>query len=212
MFRIGLIVPAMLIWGANTNAATISNASDPALAGAMIETFDGATLGRSNSVTSISYGNFTVSHSGGNGARVNNYGSGNVLYLQNRQAESTFTFDETINAIGFNFDALNFDWRVRAFDGANQKLGEVIVDGTNPATTNNYVGFAIGGIKSVKFDFGEAIPSGFVDAVLIDNVSYVKAPAVTSPDTISSVPLPASGAALLGAIGIFSMFRLRRRT
>lgn len=209
MKKVTLVTVAMLTCPGFALGATISSPLDPALAFAKIEDFSGTAIDNTTRGTPRVFEDFTLTHAGSNGARVQNHtvldgATGTYLVLSNRQSVSTITFDFTLSAVGFQFDAADLNWLIQALDNSGSVLGEHLVLGAQPggiypSRYDQYVGFAAAGIRSLTFSFSQSYFSGFQDAVIIDDIAYV------ASSELATVPVPASGllltAALFGVAG-----------
>lgn len=197
---------AFCLIGASAQAATYTQITDPGLisAGAVTETFEGYALGTglplvSGSMTLSGPSTQTVT---GTGYDHPGTPSGSRWVGSTADADSYgFAFSTGISQFGLVMYGHQFaGTTMELFDEATQSLGSFSV-AIAGGTAGQYVGFLsdMDDVRSVQITFGA------VDAVWIDNVSYLEG-------VSSTVPLPATLPLLLVALGGAGLAARRRKS
>jgi len=209
---------AIAVFAAGTSAgsaALISGVGAPssALSGSVtVVDFETATLG---AFTTATFGNLTISGSGGNGnAYISNDFAGlpgfGANYLENQdQGFTEFIFSFATPVSGFAFNLLGnwgfegVDWTLEAFDGVTS-LGSYILPHNDPSygleNGAEFFGVTGSGISSIRlFADGQ-------DWILLDNLSF------TEETQTSVIPEPGSIMALGLLLASGTFFRSRRKS
>lgn len=167
-------------------ATRINSAGDPALSGALVQTFDAATVGYFTSQSFLigSHG-FTIAAVAGNvhidDVFCGNFGTSGRCFdtvnssgTANDDVDITFT-GSGVSAFGFAVNALDIDWTVQTFGVGNVLLGTYVINSQSPGLTgDNRRGFfgatETGAIQSIR------IRSTGSDRALIDDFRIVPVP------------------------------------
>jgi hypothetical protein len=166
--------------GCSANASVITSASDAALAGATIETFDSVISG---DYTSLTLPGVTVVGNGGPMTVDNSQSSwgmgGQNLHNSGASPQSfDLVFSNAVSAFGIWGGAVNNPWVYTAYDAANNVLESLTTSGSccSPA----FYGIANNaGISRVTFD-------SFGDWAVFDNLYMVsQSNAVPEPVSLS---------------------------
>lgn len=194
--QLAVILGLALVTAPQIQAALITSAADPALAGASLIDFDSEATGNFASKT-ISGVTFTVA-SGGT-LRNAHYteggvfgGSGQDLSTVNTTGASAFDIDftGTVSAFGFVWGAANYVWSMDLFDSSNVLIESLMLPAGPP--------FVIyGGASNVGIARVELKSTGSHDWVKIDDFKFVTS-STSVPDTASTLGLLAIGIACMG--------------
>lgn len=196
--RLATIVALATSSPEQASALRINSAADPALAGALIQTFDTIPVGYFTSQSFlIGTNGFTLSTLA-NDVHIDDVFCGNFgtsgrcfdTVRSNGTANDDFNVTFTgsgVNAFGFAINALDVDWTVQTFGAGNVLLNTYTITSQSPGLTGNnrrgYFGATeIAAIQSIQIrSFGS-------DRALIDDFAYV--------------PTPEPGPALLLGLGL----------
>jgi len=180
--------------------------SDPLLSGATVVDFSAVAAG---TYTSLSVGNVTFG--GGNGnfvitdslAGSYNTQGRNFQNLQGQGSTSilNFSFSAPVSAFGFNFGASNEDWRLDAFDAANNLLDSQIITQTWFSNAGDYFGMATSGIASARLTQLTHVNDAGVDWILMDNFSI----------SGQSINVPEPESLLLAGLGLAALALSRHK-
>jgi hypothetical protein len=194
-----------LSFSAWADAYLITSASDPALAGGEVITFDSAPTGTyynftSGGVVFQSLDDMPFRISADYSGQYNNPG----LAIENGTYETGFTArmkfsgvgGGTTNAFGFNWGASNTTWKLSAYNAAGALIASFDLPITGSSNAGDFVGIAAEGISYAILE-GD---SG--DWVFIDNFT-------SGEGSAAAVPEPAT--MLLLGIGLVGAAAMRKR-
>lgn len=213
-YRAGRLVAAVLavltlapLAASDAGATQINSAADPALAGALVQTFDAVPVGYFASQSFlIGTRGFTISALSSNvhiddvfcddfGTSGRCFDTVNSGGTANDDVDIVFT-GAGVLAFGFALNALDVAWTVTTYGAGDVLLGTYVVASQSPGLTGNarrgYFGATeTAAIQSIR------IRSTGSDRALIDDFAYV--------------PVPEPGAAVLIGLGLAFLARGRRR-
>jgi hypothetical protein len=201
----GLSLVALMGLTDSLGAAIITNADDPALAGATVIDFETVPTGM---YSTLSVSNVTFSTDNVGAFQITS--SWNGFYGTQGNALANFSptanpiridFASSVTAFGFSWGAADGSWTMQLFGTDNQLLESHFI----PEQTSPYVGF----IGAGNLNISHAVLTGsYDDLILIDNFKYVTA----SQD--AAVPEPATLAIWgFGAIGCaVAAYRRRKQS
>lgn len=183
-------------------ALRINTASDPALAGAVTQTFDAIPVGYFTSQSFLIGGSgFTIAMVAGDvhvdDVFCGDFGtSGRCFDTVNSGGAANDDFNVTFTgsgarAFGFSLNALDAQWTVQTFAAGNVLLSTYVINSQSPALTGNDRRGYFGATESQAIQSIQ-VRSTASDRALIDNFAYVMAP---EPGTALLVGI---GLALLG--------------
>lgn len=194
------VIALSLAAAATANAAQITSASDPALSGGSVITFDDLSNQTTSSLTQQG-----VTFTGNGDLRVDNsyagqYNTRGAEYLDNNAGgtnQLTFTFATPVSAFGFLWGASDDTWALNAYNASGTLIESYYLSPTNSSNAGEFYGLSDAGIA-----YATLTDSAPGDYVMLDNFTY-------TAGTSQAVPEPAS-MVLLGA-GLLGLGGLRRR-
>ncbi|MEM9175522.1 MAG: PEP-CTERM sorting domain-containing protein [Myxococcota bacterium] len=196
-----LLLVAALCAPAQALAALITSASDAALSGALVQTFDAAATGDFSDRTFLIGGDgFTITpvsstlRIGGNWC--DDFGTtGNCLETYSSSTGSNDEFDVVftgagVSAFGFDVTALDTDWTIETYDENDVLLGTYTVLSQSP-TLSGFDRRGYFGATETSAIQRFTVRSSGADYALIDNVAYV--------------PTPEPGTGVLAGLGLMGL-------
>jgi hypothetical protein len=212
--RAGRLVAAVLavltlapLAAPEARATRIDSAADPALAGALVQTFDAVPVGYFASQSFlIGTDGFTISALSSNvhiddvfcddfGTSGRCFDTVNSGGTANDDVDIVFT-GAGVLAFGFALNALDVAWTVTTYGAGDVLLGTYVVASQSPGLTGNARRGYFGATESAAIQ-SIRIRSTGSDRALIDDFAYV--------------PVPEPGAAVLIGLGLAFLARGRRR-
>lgn len=192
----------VLLLSSNAYATLITSSSDAALSGAQVIDFESEALGNFDSL-SVGIVNFIATP----GAwTVSNSYSGRYgmtgQHLDNTRGNDnnlTITFNEAVDAFGFDWGAANVNWTMSAYDSQDTLLETVTLAYNTIPLYHQFYGIAHAGISRVELNNTEGS-----DWILMDNF-HVKGGGDPIPEPATVLLF---GAGLLGLAGISRKKRL----
>jgi hypothetical protein len=207
---VAMAAAALLASGTQAHAAFIVGtssdpATDPALAGGTVITFDSAPSGAFSSLTlgNVTFGGVGDDFTIGN-AFVGQYNTYGTQCLYNPATDEagnfdltqfTFTFSGLVSAFGFNEGASNSDWTLSAYSSTNTLIESDVLPQTEFDNDGDYFGISAPGISYATLTEDPNYTAG--DYILIDNFTTVAGGTVSAPDSGSTALLLIVG---LGAV------------
>lgn len=199
----------LVLWTvASARATSITDASDPALQGSTLITFNSES---DASFISKTFSNVTFTAVAGS-LSIADYTSGGTYGGDGKDLETSVStsafridFTNSVSAFGMVWGGANLDWTVRLFDSSNALLETLVFVGGDLqlATYVEFYGAQNTDIKSVTFD---VIPGTHAtDWVKIDNFQFVEEAPQSVPDGSSSLLLLALGLAALATLRRFAL-------
>lgn len=211
--RAGRLVAAALLVVAlsplaafDAEAARIDDATDPALAGALVQTFDAAPVGYFASQSFlIGTDGFTISALSSNvhidDVFCDDFGTSGRCFdtvasggAANDDVDVVFT-GAGVLAFGFALNALDVGWTVTTYGAGDVLLGTYVVASQSPGLTGNARRGYFGATETVAIQSFRIRSTGS-DRALIDDFAYV--------------PVPEPSAAVLIVLGLAFLARSRR--
>ena len=176
----------------------ISSAGDPALAGALVQDFDGEAADTffASQTFLIGTDGFTVTPLAGelhlDDVYCAQFGtSGTCLDTMNSANGANDDFDVIftgggVSAFGFALNALDTDWTVETYDASDNLLSTYVIPSQSPGLTGNARRGYFGATESQPIQYF-TVRSGADDRALIDDFAYV--PFVPAPEPNTTVLL-----------------------
>lgn len=201
------VVALVPLAASDAGAARINSAADPALAGALVQTFDAVPVGYFASQSFlIGTNGFTISALSSNvhiddvfcgdfGTSGRCFDTVNSGGTANDDVDIVFT-GAGVLAFGFALNALDVAWTVTTYGAGDVLLGTYVVASQSPGLTGNARRGYFGATESAAIQ-SIRIRSTGSDRALIDDFAYV--------------PVPEPGAAVLIGLGLAFLARERRR-
>ncbi len=184
-----------------TQAYFITSSGDPALAGAWVEDFSGYAVQQVDFIMKPGY--YTLAGPTTSHLRVTDEYAGvynmtgrhvdNGTYDDPGFGEAWLSFPVPVTAFGFNWGASDYEWRLSAYDAADNLLESYILPVVASSNAGDFFGIAAANISRVTLEN----LSRTYDWVMIDNL------------TLKQIPLPGT-VGLLGS-GLLAMWGLRRK-
>ncbi|MBK7950767.1 MAG: PEP-CTERM sorting domain-containing protein [Deltaproteobacteria bacterium] len=190
---IGLMLAAAFVSAAapqEAAATRINSAGDPALSGALVQSFDTATVGYFTSQSFLTGANgFTIAAVTGNvhidDVFCGDFGTSGRCFdtvdssgAANDDVDITFT-GAGVTAFGFALNALDVNWTIQTFGAGSVLLGTYTVNSQSPGLTGNNRRGYFGATETAAIQSIQ-IRSAGSDRALIDNFAFVPVPEPTT--------------------------------